>query len=179
MLVEQIKVGYLSENCYIIYKDNKCLIVDPGDEKEKIEDFILKNNLKILGILITHYHFDHIGCLDYFKDKYNLKVYDFKTIGNVKIEGFEFGVIKTKGHSKESVSFYFEKENLLFVGDFLFRGSIGRMDLEGGSVSDMKESIQKLKNFKTNPIIYPGHGEETTLKEELENNMYILDESLL
>ena len=69
MLIESVVVGDLAENCYIISKDNKCLIVDPGDEEDRIIDKV--GNKEVLGILITHHHFDHVGALS--KVKVNIK----------------------------------------------------------------------------------------------------------
>ena len=60
----------------------------------------------------------------------------------------------------------------MFVGDFIFRNSIGRTDLEGGNYSDMKKSIEKIKKYDGNIVIYPGHGEKRTLQFEKDNNMY-------
>ena len=61
MKISKIEVGMLKCNCYLLEKDNKCLLIDPGDEDEKIINFIKDH--KILGILNTHHHFDHIGAL--------------------------------------------------------------------------------------------------------------------
>ena len=64
-----VVTGYLEENCYILHNDKDALIIDPGDDSNKIIDAI--GNLNVLGILITHYHFDHVGALDDIKSKYN------------------------------------------------------------------------------------------------------------
>ena len=60
----------------------------------------------------------------------------------------------------------------MFVGDFIFNGSIGRCDLEGGNFAMMLKSIQKIKQIKENIVLYPGHGEKTTLDNEKRKNMY-------
>ena len=75
MDIQPIVVGPLETNCYIITKDNKCLIVDPGDEANKIIKAIDKK--EVLGILLTHSHFDHVGALNEIKDYYNVLVYDY------------------------------------------------------------------------------------------------------
>ena len=72
----------------------------------------------------------------------------------------------------DSVSFYFEKTKDLFVGDFVFYESIGRMDLEGGS-EEMYYSLNELKKFDKDTKLYPGHGISTTLEHELLYNPYI------
>ena len=169
MKVKKIVVGYLETNCYILIKEKDALIIDPGDEYEKIKEET--NNLNIQGILITHHHFDHVGALNNFE---NIKSYDSTNLEQkeYKIKEFKFKVIKAKGHTEDSISFYFEKEKLIFVGDFIFKNSIGRTDLETGNYKEMKKSIEKIKTYSKNIKIYPGHGEETTLEMELKNNPY-------
>ena len=171
MKIDIVRVGYLSENCYIVSNGDTCLVIDPGDESEKIIESI--GNKKVLGILITHHHFDHVGALDDIKNKYNAPVYDINNLkeGIKQIENFTFKVIYNPGHTDDSISFYFEEDNIMFVGDFVFRESIGRCDL-GGSIPLMKQSINKLKEYSKDITLYPGHGEATTLNYEKENNPY-------
>ena len=86
-----------------------------------------------------------------------------------------YETIPTPGHTKDSVSYYFKKENIVFTGDFIFEGTIGRTDL-GGNSKEMKESIQYfLKRFSDTTIIYPGHGASTTLEKERKNLENILE----
>ena len=101
MKVERLILEPLDNNCYIITEEDEALIVDPSGEEDKIEEYLNKNNLKLKGVLITHYHFDHIGALDYFKNKYKVPVYNYKTIGKIKLNYFKFEVIPTKGHSSD------------------------------------------------------------------------------
>lgn len=173
MQVKTIKVGYLQTNCYILIKDNNCLVIDPGDEKEKIVKEI--GNLNVVGIIITHYHFDHIGALDYIKDKYKCKVYDINNLKEKenKIDNFIFDVIKTSGHHESCITIYFKNEKIMFTGDFLFKGSIGRTDLETGNDYDMFESLNKIKKYPKDITIYPGHGDISTLEYEFLNNIYL------
>ena len=67
---------------------------------------------------------------------------------------------------------YFKDENIMFVGDFVFYGTVGRCDLEGGNFQEMLDSIQKLKNYPDSTILYPGHGKDTILGQEKQNNPY-------
>ena len=60
----------------------------------------------------------------------------------------------------------------MFTGDFLFKETVGRTDLEYGNLNEMKESIKKIKKYDNDIVIYPGHGEKTTLGYEKENNEY-------
>ena len=166
-----IKTGMLEENCYIVHKNSKAIIIDPGSEAEKIVNEIEKNKLKVVKILITHYHFDHIGALDDIKNKYNVDVIDYKNSGTIKFDDFEFKIIKNYGHTLDSVSYYFEKDNVMFSGDFIFKETIGNYDYENEEImiKSLKSFIKLPKNIK----IYPGHGEDTTVDYELKNNPYL------
>lgn len=171
MKIDIVKVGYLEENCYIVSNNDNCLVIDPGDESNKIIESI--GNKKVIAILITHHHFDHIGALEEIKNKYNVEVYDYSNLkeGTNIIDNFKFEVIYNPGHTDDSISFYFKDDNIIFVGDFVFKDTVGRCDL-GGNIIDMKKSITKLKEYNENIIIYPGHGDKTTLNYEKENNPY-------
>lgn len=170
MDIKCIKTGYLEENCYILSIKNDCLVVDPGDEADKIIEEIGDKN--VLGILITHYHFDHIGALEKLKKRYNVDVIDYQNRKNL-IGPFNFEIIDTKGHKEDAVSYYFKEDKIMFVGDFIFEGTIGRCDLPGGDFKEMKKSLSNLKNYDENIILYPGHGNKTTIKKELLNNPYL------
>lgn len=116
MKVKRIVVGPLEENCYILNIDNNYLIIDPGDEYIKILNEI-KGNL--LGILITHYHFDHIGALQDILDYKNVPIYDYKSINKeVNIEKFNFRIINFPGHKEDLVGFLFD--NKLYLVEILF-----------------------------------------------------------
>lgn len=171
MNIEVIKTGFLRENCYVISCKDKCLIVDPGDDFNLLDEKLKGKNL--LAILITHYHFDHVGALKDLLNKYEVSVYDYKNIGDKKIGPFRFSIIKTIGHTNDSVSFYFKDDKKMFVGDFIFKDSIGRCDLPTGDFDAMKKSLIDLKKIGENITLYPGHGDITTLNEEKENNYYM------
>ncbi len=173
MKIERLILEPLDNNCYIISNYDEAIIVDPSGEETKIEEYLKKQNLRLDAIFITHYHFDHIGALEYFKEKYKPKVFDYKNIGKSEIAGLKFEVLPTKGHSKDSVSFYFKNTKDMFVGDFIFEGSIGRMDLEGGDEEEMAYSLNFLRTFENDTKLYPGHGNPTTLEKELKNNPYL------
>lgn len=169
MEIKKVVVGLLETNCYILIKENHVLIIDPGDESDKIKEVVGENQVD--GILITHYHFDHIGALKELKNDYHAQVFDIhKKEGENHIELFTFEVIYTPGHKEDSISFLFEND--MFVGDFIFKDSIGRTDLEGGNEENMKQSIQKIKQYSDDITIYPGHGIKTNLGEEKRNNFF-------
>ena len=75
MKIERLILEPLDNNCYIISENNCAIIIDPSSEEEKIEAYLKKNKLTLISIFITHYHFDHIGALNYFKTKYKVKIY--------------------------------------------------------------------------------------------------------
>lgn len=173
MQIETIPVGMLQENCYLLKKDNSCLIVDPGDEFDQIKKRI--GNLNVLAILITHHHFDHVGALEECKKEYGVPVFEFETLEekHYQIGLFSFHAIFTPGHTKDSVTYYFPLEKKMFTGDFIFKESIGRMDLEGGSLEDMLESLTKIKQYSDDITLYPGHGESSMLGIEKQENYYL------
>lgn len=174
MNVTTIPVGYLKANCYLLEKENQIIVIDPGDEFIKIKEKIgLK---KVVAVILTHRHFDHVGALEEIVKNYQVKVYDASNLKEGKniISPFEFSVIFTKGHSDDSITIYFENLKLMFTGDFLFKGTVGRCDL-GGNILDMKKSIDKIKKYP-NCLIYPGHGPTTYLQAEIENNPYFKED---
>lgn len=173
MEVIKVVTGVLDENCYVLRQDDSCLVVDPGDDYTKIKEAIGEH--KVLGVLLTHSHFDHIGALRNFLTKRSVKI--FKK-SNVLEQGYQLGpfaftVLFTPGHSKDSITFYFQEENLMFVGDFIFKNSIGRCDLPGGDEKEMQQSISKIKVYDKGIVLYPGHNESTSLGEELNTNPYL------
>lgn len=170
-----IQVGYLATNCYLLVKDNNCLVVDPGDDSNKIIDCIKKNNLNIKGILLTHFHHDHTGALEDLLTFCKTDVYSNDNLkeGTMTIGEFVFEVIYTPGHTAKCITYYFKKEQFMLTGDFLFKETIGRYDLEDSSFIQMKESIIKIKTYPSDITIYPGHGPHSTLGHEKEKNMYL------
>lgn len=173
MQIKRLILGILQTNCYILTKDDECLIIDPADEVQVIKDNI---NGKLVGILITHYHFDHIEALEELKNEYrDVIVYDSTNLieGKNKISKFIFEMIKTPGHKSDAISFLFN--NNLFCGDFIFADAIGRCDLPTGNFKIMQESIKKILTYDENIIICPGHGNNTTLKNEKKNLLTYID----
>ena len=173
MQVKIIKVGYLQTNCYILIQDSSCLVVDPGDDFFLIDHQI--ENLNVVGVLLTHRHEDHIGALDLLLKKYPVPVYEKANIEERKydVNGFKFEVVFTPGHTNDSVCYYFYEYNFIFDGDFIFKSTIGRTDLEGGNQELMNQSLKKISEFNKRMKFYPGHGEPTILFDEIENNYYL------
>ena len=82
-------------------------------------------------------------------------------------------IIRTPGHSRGSVSFYCAEENVLFTGDTLFKGSIGRTDFPGGSMFQIISSLRELAQLPDTTIVYSGHGPQTSIGFELAHNPYM------
>lgn len=204
----QLPVGPLQTNAYVIYnQEGSCLIIDPGEEKNKIQQFIKRKGLQPQAILLTHAHFDHIGAVEAVRETYKIPVYlhqaekkwlsnpalngssSFEGIdpiiigpadqlfmgeGALVIGGFTFYLYETPGHSPGSVSFYFEEAGFIFVGDALFKGSIGRTDLKGGHEAQLLKSIQqKLLTLPEDTYVLPGHDSVTTIGQEKAHNPFL------
>lgn len=157
MIIKMIVVGDLQTNCYLLEKKGEVLIIDPGDEATKIINAI--GNKKVVGCLVTHSHFDHIGALDEICSYYKVKPNIYNG------DNFSYVVIETKGHTDDSITFYFKEEKVMFCGDFVFYHSIGRTDL-GGNNQDMKGSLDEISLYDDDITLYPGHGPKTSLREE-------------
>ncbi len=91
----------------------------------------------------------------------------------IKFGSYALTVIETPGHSRGGVFYYCAKEHIGFSGDTLFHNSIGRTDFEGGSMFQMIQSLRTLSQLPDQTRVYPGHGESTTIGEELANNPYM------
>ena len=91
----------------------------------------------------------------------------------LEIAGFRLKLIATPGHTGGSCCYYLEEEKLLFSGDTLFEGSVGRTDFPTGSMSSLIRSIkEKLLVLPEDVIVYPGHGDTTTIGDEKKYNPY-------
>ncbi len=197
--IQRFPVGILRTNSYLISYNNKGIIVDPGGINDKLDENIKKLN-GIEYIILTHGHFDHIMEVKRYQKLTGAKVVigedekDFpidnslnlcsefykKGINNfhadillkdgdvLNFNGKEIKVISTPGHTIGSVCYC--TDNIMFSGDTLFRGKVGRTDLATGNRDDMLNSLRKLYELKTDYLIYPGHGLTTSLyKEKLLN----------
>jgi glyoxylase-like metal-dependent hydrolase (beta-lactamase superfamily II) len=199
MLIETFEVGTLSTNCYVVtsQKTKEAIIIDPGlefsSEAQQIFNFISKGELKIKLILNTHGHDDHISGDSIIQKKYNVPIYIHK-YDALSIEALEknsfpdpvlledrnlvrFGeesltVMHTPGHTPGSICLVGEK--LVFTGDTLFAGGIGRTDFAGGSMDDMNASLNKLMQLHDYLLIYPGHGPSSIIAQEKKYNPFIV-----
>lgn len=186
MQVKMKAAGDYQTNCYIVQKDGKELIIDPG---EGAYDWVVSNCENPVAILNTHGHFDHVWSDYELKQKFNIPVYapkgdvfmiesdvlgrgtppcgvDVHVDGDehFEVEGFEFDFFHFPGHTPGCSAVLIE--DMLFSGDFIFQGSIGRVDFPFSSPEDMKKSIEKVLLWEKDLKIYPGHGPSTSLSEE-------------
>ncbi len=192
--IRTLSLGDYQTNCYIVWgEDSKwCVVIDPGDAPEQVLQATEEAGVKIDAVLLTHGHFDHVGGVRTIAARTGCRIYihrkeellpDSMTGGMLfysnaysegdvlKIAGLEIQVLHTPGHTPGAVCL--AVENTLFSGDTLFAGSIGRTDFPGGDVADMKKSLARLGALPTDYRVLPGHGEETTLFVEKENNPYL------
>jgi len=173
MIIKKIIVGHLEANCYLV-ADNKTketIIIDPGDDFQFIFNAVKEYGLSPRFILLTHRHPDHAGALKKIKENFNIKCLDVEDGDELKIGNLKITVIATQGHSEESVCFVVD--NSIFSGDTLFKGGIGRTDLEGGDYNKIQKSLKRLMEFLDNVKIFPGHGPETTIGNERKNNPFL------
>ncbi len=168
MKIDIVKVGYLKTNCYIVSKGSNAIIIDPGDEADKIISFIKDNNLKVLGVYVTHTHFDHVMALNSIEKEFKVKCNEFKN----NVDKME--VINTPGHHYNSLTFYYPDEKVMFTGDFLFEGTIGRTDLDESDNKEMVKSLDVIAKYPDDITIFPGHGRKSNLGIEKHNFKFYL-----
>lgn len=92
--------------------------------------------------------------------------------GSIKLGQFNFMIHHLPGHTPGSCAFYFQKEKILFTGDTIFRHAVGRYDFSYSDLRSLKLSVQQVLSLPQEVVIYPGHGEETTVRDELKFNFF-------
>lgn len=180
-------------------------IVDPGGDDEEILGLIAGAKVALKGILLTHGHADHVAATARIRAVTGAEVFGSAEARAVLAEpdkhilfpgmpgfdaapldhlitadedldvgGLPVRAILTPGHTRGSIT-YFAMDGL-FCGDLLFRGSVGRTDLDGGSFDDLAASVRRLVlSYPPDTIVYPGHGSATTLAAERESNPFLTD----
>lgn len=205
MRVEQIPVGAFEMNCYIIApkEGGKCLIIDPGDEPDRIITYIDNQKLTPDRIVLTHCHIDHARRAAEIQQHFNIPLFageaDVPLLESLNEQAALFGMERTElpeidgflddGETFNAAgfdctvfhtpghspgSFCVHIDGSVFVGDVLFFDSIGRTDLYGGSYPQLMQSIkEKLLVLPNETVVYPGHGPATTIGREKQNNPFL------
>ena len=181
----------------------KIIVVDPADRGEYLYNAFKEAGLEVAAILLTHAHFDHIWGCNQLRELAGVQVFAFEDekelcesaklnvsedVGRpytatvdwylkdgetVTIEGMEFKVIWTPGHTQGSCCYYFEKDNILISGDTLFEGSVGRSDLPTGDGKLLSRSLkERLMILPDETLVFPGHGNSTTIADEKKYNPF-------
>lgn len=204
MEIQRIPVGQLGANCYIVTdgRSGEALIIDPGDDSERISDYIDRHGLKPIGIFFTHAHYDHVCAAGDLKKLYNAPVImhedeqetyemtknlcisrgltpedfpaDYKTVrGGDRIAVGSLSLEVMHTPGHSPGSVCLHGGGAVITGDTLFRGSVGRSDLPGGNTSQLFASLGKLKTLPAGTRVLSGHGDESTIEHEIRNNPYL------
>lgn len=204
MILETLPVGPLQANCYIVgcEETGQGFIVDPGAQADLILDAVERAGLEITHIFNTHGHVDHIAANRALKEALGAALlvheagraeveqphpYWAAMVGGVEPsqpdEGMSDGdsyqigtltvrVVHTPGHSPACVCL--AVDGVLFTGDTLFAGSVGRTDFPGGDTATLNRSLLRLiEEFPEETVIYPGHGGSSTIGEERRSNPFL------
>ncbi len=209
MLLEQLTVGPLQVNCYIVAdeKTKDAIIIDPGDDAEDILGVVKDRNLNVKYVILTHAHFDHVGANKALKDATGAAILmhqdDKRLLENAASQGSMFGmrshasppadkyvkhgdnitvgdlsfkVLHTPGHSQGGICL--QGNGVVFTGDALFAGSIGRTDFPGGDFNTLIRSIKThLLPLPDDTIVLSGHGPSSTIGAEREGNPFLNGDS--
>ena len=178
-------------------------VIDPGDEADRILLALAEAKLNVVQIVNTHGHFDHVGANRRMKQATGAPILihalDAPMLGLlsrsaaawgmsaenspppdrtidegdlIEVGTHTFRVLHTPGHTPGGVSLLCDR--VLFVGDTLFAGSVGRTDFPGGSFDELKASIRgKLFTLPPEVTVYTGHGPETTIGAEKRSNPFV------
>lgn len=201
MRVDALSVGELQVNCYILSSSQtgNAIIIDPGDDYPKIKSFLEKHKLNPKFIVHTHGHIDHIQADDEFgltvyahkldvellkdsgKNLSNFLSLPFKVSSPVKpledgekitLDDMSLEVMHTPGHTPGGICL--KAKNVVFTGDTLFAGSIGRTDFPGASGKQLIKSIKdRLFILPDETLVYPGHGPSSSIGEEKRENPFL------
>jgi len=203
MIIESFVVGPLETNCFIIAeeKTREAIVVDPGDEPDRILDVIKEKDYNIKYIVCTHAHFDHVGAVPEIKNgtgamvaihRDELEAYkqsgEFASLWGYEIEALPNpDLFVSEGDILKIGDLTFEVlhtpghspggiclfgEGIIVTGDTLFAGSVGRTDFEGGDIENLKMSFKRLMALPGDMKVLPGHGPLSTISRERVDNFF-------
>jgi glyoxylase-like metal-dependent hydrolase (beta-lactamase superfamily II) len=176
MKIHRIIVGPIETNCYIVWDEStlEAFVIDPGEEPEKILDFVKKNSLKVSMIISTHGHFDHVNAVPVLKEKLGVPfavhesdqyLLSDKSASFMRFLGYDAVTIKADRLFREGDKFALGGS--LLSGDTLFKGDVGRTDFPRGSSKQIAGSIkEKLFSLPDDTCVFPGHGAFTKIGAE-------------
>lgn len=205
LVVDRFPLGALQTNCYVVRAGrdaSEAAVVDPGDATSlRLE--LARMGATCAGILITHGHFDHLGGVADLAEGTGAEVWmpegerallerfaEFAPVGapgrpytpdhllaggeTVELAGISFECLPVPGHSPAHVAYH--AQGVLLSGDLLFAGSVGRVDLPGADWETLLASVRTLADrFPPETVVYPGHGPQTTLGDELARNPFLAE----
>jgi hydroxyacylglutathione hydrolase len=203
MEVKTVVVGMLEGNCYLLTcgAGGEGVIIDPGDEADRIASEAAGMGFRPEAILLTHGHIDHVNAASALRKRFRCRVVchsadkdmvesgevlslwglqrepctvdqQVAEAGIIHVGESQITVLHCPGHTEGSVCYMVN--SFLFSGDVIFRGSIGRTDLPGGSDRKMMETLkQKIAVLDPGLVVYPGHGPETTIEYEKKHNPFL------
>lgn len=196
-------VGQLQANCWLLWdEENNAILIDPGDDGERLLRILQKRELNLKAILLTHVHFDHMMAVPVLQKATaaSLMVHEgdapaltdgdlsltvwqgipclltadrlLQEGDTVTVGSMELSVLHTPGHTPGSCCYRCANE--LFVGDTLFAGSVGRVDFPGGDRLAQRRSLQRLAQLDDTVHVLTGHGEDTLIGREKRTNPYMI-----
>jgi hydroxyacylglutathione hydrolase len=193
--VVSLPLGAYGTNCYLVAREGSedAVVIDPGDEPERVLETLAGRGWTARAILVTHGHLDHIGAVRDLARDTGAPVWmargdadDLRSFppapyepdhlvgggDTVEVAGIAFRTFDVPGHTAGSVAF--SAGGVAFVGDVLFAGSVGRTDLAGGDWPTLERSIALLlSELPSDTVVASGHGPPTTLERELETNPFL------
>lgn len=203
MIIRSLAVGPLESNCFIIGDEDskKAMVVDPGDEPDRIMDIIKEDDLSVGYIVCTHAHFDHVGAVPDIKEETDAQIvihrdeleiyhaakdmasfwgYDIEPLPDPDLlvdEGDEikFGTLAFKVLHTPGHSpggISLLGEGVVITGDTLFAGSVGRTDFHGGDMNKLKLSFERLMSLPSETKVLAGHGPNSTIGKERSENFF-------
>ena len=199
MKIQIMQVGPIGTNCYLLADEEakQCAVIDPGDYGAGVAREVSASGYALTAIFLTHGHYDHTGGVEALlkefpgtpvylsrKDQYAGDAYlqqlfplipgcrDYGEGDTIMVGDLAVKVLHTPGHSEGCV--VLQCEDVLFTGDTLFAGSMGRTDFPGGSTRTILDSLRRLSQIEENLDVYPGHMEPSTLDRERRSNPFML-----